>query len=176
MKTAFKYIGLGLLAVIVLVMLIATTKPNEFRVERSRTIAAPADSLQLLLTDFHAWTRWSPYEALDPDMKRTYSGMPNGVGAVYSWEGKKAGSGRMEILSVAPGGVRIALDFTEPMTAHNTAEFLFEPQGNATKVTWAMYGANNFVSKMFSVFVSMDKIVGKDFETGLANMEKAASH
>ena len=114
MKTAFKYIGLGLLAVIVLVMLIATTKPNEFRVERSRTIAAPADSLQQLLTDFHAWTRWSPYEALDPDMKRTYSGMPNGVGAVYSWEGKKAGSGRMEILSVAPGGVRIALDFTTP--------------------------------------------------------------
>lgn len=176
MKTAFKYIGLGLLAVIVLVMLIATTKPNEFRVERSRTIAAPADSLLPLLTDFRAWTRWSPYESLDANMKRTYRGAPNGVGAVYTWEGKKSGSGRMEILSVLPGAVKIALDFTEPMTAHNTAEFLFVPEGTGTRVTWAMYGANNFVSKMFNVFVSMDQIVGKDFETGLANMEKAATH
>lgn len=176
MKTAVKYIGLGFLMLIIVVMLVATTKPNEFRVERSRTIAAPADSLQALLTDFHAWTRWSPYEALDPNMKRTYTGAPSGVGSVYAWEGNKSGSGRMEILSVTPGAVKIALDFTEPMTAHNTAEFLFIPDGNGTRVTWAMYGANNFVSKMFSVFVSMDRIVGKDFENGLANMEKAAAH
>src|SRR5882757_7570071 len=117
------------------------TKTDTFRVERSRTIAAPPEAIFPHINDFHAWGAWSPFERMDPGLAKTYSGAPSGKGAVYEWVGKKSGSGRMEIVSSeAPAKVVIQLDFTKPMQAHNTAEFTLEPQDAGTRVTWAMHG------------------------------------
>ncbi len=167
-------IGLGMLLALVLVL--ASMKPAEFRVERSLVVNAPADSIRGFISDFHRWTLWSPYEAMDPNMHRKYDGASSGIGAVYSWVGENVGSGRMEVLGVNSAKVVIKLDFTSPFEAHNTAEFLLEPQGDATKVTWVMSGPNNFMSKVMSVFFSMDAMVGKDFEKGLQNLNRVASH
>lgn len=176
MKRFLKFAGIGIVLLIAVVLLIATTKPAEFRVERSLVVNAPADSIRAFISDFHRWTLWSPYEAMEPNMKRSYDGPSSGTGAVYSWVGEKVGTGRMEILGVNSAKVVIKLDFTSPFEAHNTAEFLLEPQGDATRVTWAMSGPNNFVSKVMGVFFSMDAMVGKDFETGLKNLNSVASH
>ncbi|HEY0783961.1 MAG TPA: SRPBCC family protein [Thermoanaerobaculia bacterium] len=164
---------LALLVVAVVgVLLYATTRPDSFRVERQATIHAPADQIVPLLTDFHAWSRWSPWEKLDPAMKRTWSGAASGKGAAYAWDGNsKAGAGRMEITEASPAKVAIQLDFSRPFTAHNLAEFTLEPQGDATRVTWAMSGPMPYVSKVMCVFIDMDKLIGKDFETGLANLQ-----
>jgi carbon monoxide dehydrogenase subunit G len=163
-----------ILAVIALVVAIAAVRPAEFRVARSTTVSAPPERILPLIGDFRRWTDWSPYEQLDPQMKKSYAGASSGVGAVYEWDGKKAGSGRMEILEVTPSKVTIKLDFTKPMTAHNTAEFTVEPQGGATRLTWAMHGRNALMAKVMSLFISMDKLVGKDFETGVANLKAIA--
>lgn len=161
-------------AVIAIVLGIATLKPNAFRVQRSIDVNAPPETIQPLITDFRRWAAWSPYERLDPAMAKNYGGAPSGVGAVYEWNGKKAGAGRMEILDATPAKVTIKLDFTKPMPAHNTAEFLFEPAGTGTAVTWAIFGPTPFMTKVFTTFVSMDKLVGKDFETGLASLKRLA--
>jgi uncharacterized protein YndB with AHSA1/START domain len=164
-----------LVVCVVAVLAYAATRPDTFTIQRSATIKAPPERVFALLTDFPAWRQWSPWENLDPDLKRTYSGAPNGKGAVYEWEGNKAGAGRMEILDApAPQKVTIKLDFRRPFEAHNTAEFTLQPQGDATAITWAMRGQNIFIGKVMSIFVDMDKMVGKDFEKGLQNL-KAAS-
>ncbi|MGA3121221.1 MAG: SRPBCC family protein [Polyangiaceae bacterium] len=148
---------------------------NTFRIERSTTISAPAEKIFPLLDDFHAWSRWSPYEKLDPAMQRTYSGEPRGVGAAYAWTGKKAGAGAMEITQAsAPSRVAIALTFTKPMRAQNTAEFLLEPSSGGTRVTWSMTGQVTLMTTIFGLFVNMDKMIGKDFEAGLAAMKAIA--
>lgn len=154
----------------------AATKPDTFRVERSATIKAPPEKLLPLISDFRNWRAWSPYEDLEPGMKRTLSGPPSGKGAVYAWEGEgKAGAGRMEITEVAPASrVTIQLDFSKPFESHNTAEFTMQPQGDATKLTWAMYGPNPYMAKLMQLFFDMDTMVGKDFETGLANLKTTA--
>ncbi|HYC62112.1 MAG TPA: SRPBCC family protein [Thermoanaerobaculia bacterium] len=153
---------------------LAARKPNTFRVERSETIDAPPDQIIALLEDFRRWGEWSPWEKLDPDMKRTHSGAPKGIGAVYAWAGNsKAGAGRMEITESSPSQVTLKLDFTKPFEAHNIVEFKLQPQGNATNVTWSMYGPSPFITKLFMVFMSMEKMVGKDFAAGFANMKKA---
>lgn len=154
----------------------AATKPDTFRVERKTSIKAPPDKIFPFLNDFHRWNVWSPFEGLDPDMKRTYSGAESGPGAVYSWEGNnKAGAGRMEITKVAPSSnVLIDLQFTRPFKASNTTEFTLEPRGDATNVTWATYGPMTYMGKVMCVFVSMDKMMGNDFEKGLANLKAAA--
>lgn len=175
MKRILTFTGIGIAALIAVVLLIASTKPAEFRVERSLMVNAPADSVRAFITDFHRWTVWSPYELMDPNMQRSYAGADMGAGAVYTWVGEKVGSGRMEILEVRPEKVTIKLDFTAPFEAHNTADFLLEPQGNGTKVTWAMYGANNFMGKVMSVFFSMDAMVGKDFAAGLQNLNRVSA-
>jgi uncharacterized protein YndB with AHSA1/START domain len=153
----------------------AATRPDTFTVRRSATIKAPPERIFALINDFRSWGRWSPYEKLDPELKRTYSGAPAGKGAVYEWEGNsKVGAGRMEILDApAPQKVTIRLDFKRPFEASNTAEFTLQPQGDATAVTWAMRGPSFFIGKLMSLFVDMDKMVGKDFETGLANLKAA---
>jgi carbon monoxide dehydrogenase subunit G len=116
-------------------------KPDTFRVERSTRIKAPPEKIFPLINDFRRWADWSPYEVLDPKMARTYSGPDAGVGAIYAWEGKRAGAGRMEIRQSTPASrVVIQLDFSKPLKAHNTAEFTLEVIGDATKVTWAMSG------------------------------------
>jgi carbon monoxide dehydrogenase subunit G len=147
---------------------------DTFRVERSIHVDAPPAAIAPLIEDFHRWGLRSPYDKLDPDQSRTYSGAEKGVGAVYEWSGKKAGVGRMEILAVAPERITIQLDFSKPMKAHNTAEFLMAPGGSGTKLTWAMHGPNTFMSKVMGIFMSMDSLVGKDFEQGLADLKAAA--
>lgn len=169
------YIAVGFVALLAAVMAYAATRPDEFRMQRSARIAAPPASIIPLIEDFHAWTAWSPYEKLDPAMVRTYEGAERGVGAVYRWEGnKKAGAGRMEITRVDPANVTIDLAFTRPFRAQNVAAFALVPQGDATEVTWSMSGLSPFPSKLFGVFVDMDKLVGRDFEVGLANLRTLA--
>ena len=172
----FKMIAMVAVVLIAAVLGLAATKPDTFRVERSATIKAPPEKVYVLLNDFHQWSQWSPWERLDPAMQRSHGGAPSGVGATYAWEGnKKVGKGRMEIVdSVAPSKVTIKLDFLAPFEAHNTAEFQLKSQGDATTVTWAMTGPNMFLGKVMSVFASMDSMVGKDFESGLANLKAVA--
>jgi len=168
---------LAILIAIVLIVIIyaSTTRPDTFTYARSTRINATPDRIAPLVSDFKRWGAWSPYENRDPNLKRTYSGNPSGVGAVYAWQGNKnVGSGRMEILESTPRHVRIQLDFTAPFKAKNIAEFTFTPQGGATEVVWAMTGKNVLIGKVMSLFMDMDKMVGNDFETGLASMKVAA--
>lgn len=167
---------------IVVVILVAAflgfvaSKPNDFRIQRTKRIKAAPEAIVENISDFRKWAAWSPYEKLDPAMKRTLSGAPSGTGSVYEWEGNsKAGMGRMEIIDVKPPTkVTIKLDFMKPFTAHNTAEFTLERNGEFTDVTWAMYGQSPFVAKAMGVVFNMDKMVGKDFDTGLTNLKTLA--
>jgi hypothetical protein len=164
-----------LIAAVVIVLALAAKKPDTFTYARSTRINAPPEKIATLVSDFRKWGAWSPYEHRDPQLKRTYSGNASGVGSVYAWEGNKSvGSGRMEILESTPKHVRIKLDFLAPFKASNIAEFTFVPQGGATDVSWAMTGKNVFIGKLMSVFLNMDKMIGNDFETGLASMKAAA--
>lgn len=169
------------IAIVVAVLLaallaFAATKPDTFRVQRTASIKAPPDKIFAIINDFHNWGSWSPWEKMDPTMKRTYSGAPNGKGAVYAWEGNsKVGAGRMEIIeSVPPSRVTVQLDFLKPFEGHNIAEFITEAHGDSTNVTWAMHGPAPFLSKVMQVFCSMDKLIGKDFDAGLANLKAIA--
>ncbi|MNX85021.1 Polyketide cyclase / dehydrase and lipid transport [compost metagenome] len=125
------------------------------------------------ISDFHRWADWSPYEKLDPAMKKTYRGSASGVGAIYEWEGNdKVGQGSMEIVEAVPGSkVVTKLNFIKPFQANNVAEFTLEPKGDATHVTWAMRGSNPYMAKVMGIFFDMDKMIGKDFEAGLANLK-----
>ncbi len=176
MSTTLIVIGLIIVVVVAGVLIVAATKPDTFRLERSASINAPPARVYALIDDFKQWRSWSPWEKLDPDLKRTYSGAASGLGAVYAWEGNnKVGQGRMEIIeSVPPSRVVIKLDFIKPFKANNTAIFTLEPRGEATHVNWAMQGPNLFVSKLMSVFMNFEKMVGRQFEEGLANMKAAA--
>lgn len=171
-----KKIALIVVGLLVAVLLFAMTKPDRFVVTRSARIAAPAEQIFPLLDDFHRWGAWSPWEKLDPGMSRTFSGPDSGVGAQYAWTGnKQVGTGSMEILESVPSSkLLVALNFLKPFEAHNTAEFALSPVGDSTEVTWTMRGPNPFLHKVMSVFVSMDKLVGPDFERGLANLQAAA--
>ena len=166
-------IAVVLAIIIAIVLVLAATKPDTFRIERQATIHAPAEKIFPLIADFHQWLNWSPWEGRDPALKRTYSGAERGKGAVYAWEGNKnVGSGRMEILEAnSPSLVKIQLDFLKPFEAHNTAEFTMQPHGGATNIVWAMTGPAPFISKLMQVFMSFDSMIGKDFETGLANLK-----
>ena len=154
----------------------AATRPAFFTVERTASIEAPPDRIFPMIEDFRRWKDWSPYEKLDVNMKRTLGGAAKGAGAIYAWDGDtKAGAGRMEITDApAPVRVTIKLDFTRPFESHNTAEFRLVPKGNATEVTWAMHGPSPFLAKLIGIFMDMDRMVGKDFEAGLANLKAIA--
>ena len=171
-----KIIAIVIVVAVVAVLGFAATRPDSFRVQREIDIKAPPDKVFALIDDFHHWTMWSPWEKLDPTMKRAYGGPASGKGANYAWEGSsKVGAGRMEIVdATSPNRVQIQLDFLKPFEAHNTAEFTLKPMGDVTHVTWAMYGPSPFISKVMGLFFSMDAVVGKDFETGLANLKSAA--
>ena len=171
----FKKIAIIVLVLIVGILAFAATKPSTFRVERSTSIAAPPEKVLPLITDFHQWGTWSPWEKLDPAMQRTFSGPENGKGAVYEWQGNSAvGSGRMEITAVEPTSATIDLMFKSPMESRNTTTFALAPSGANSNVVWSMEGPMPFVSKVMSVFVSMDSMIGKDFEKGLANLKAEA--
>ena len=172
---------LNIIAVVIVVLIavvlgLAAMKPDTFSVRRATPIKAPPDKVFALINDFRQWGQWSPWEKLDPDLKRTFSGAPSGKGAVYEWTGnKKVGAGRMEITEpTPPNKLVIKLDFIRPFEGHNIAEFTLEPQGDATQLSWVMHGPTPFVSKVMQVFVSMDALIGKDFEAGLANLKAIA--
>ena len=167
-------IAVVLAIAIAAVLILAATKPDTLLVQRAIGIKAPADRIFPLINDFHQWVTWSPYENKDPAMKRTYSGADSGKGAVYAWDGdKNVGSGRMEILETAmPSKILIKLDFFKPFEGHNTAEFTMLPQGDATNVSWRMHGPAPFMARIMHVFINIDKMVGKDFEAGLANLKR----
>ena len=173
----WKTIGIVVVLVIVGVLAFAATRPDDFTVQRSVTIKAEPAKIYPLITDFSQWAGWSPWEKLDPAMKRTLTGRASGRGAVYAWDGSsKVGAGRMEVKdAVAPSKVVIQLDFLRPFEAHNMTDFTLVPRPDAsTEVTWLMRGPAPFVSKLMGVFVDMDKMIGKDFEAGLANLKAAA--
>jgi len=169
-------IAIVLVVAIVAVLIIAAAKPDRFSVQRAATINAPADKVFPLIADFHEWRKWSPWENRDPALKRTYSGAERGKGAIYAWEGNRnVGSGRMEILEAnSPSLVKIQLDFLKPFEAHNIAEFTMLPQGNATQLNWLMHGPAPFMSKVMQVFMSFDRMIGKDFEAGLAKIKSVS--
>ncbi len=170
-----KTILIALVVVVIGILIFAATKPPTYHVERSTTIAATPEKISPLVNDFHNWDQWSPWAKLDPNMRVSYSGAPAGQGAVYEWEGNsKVGKGRMEILAAEPTVTSIKLDFLSPFASHNQANFILQPQGSTTRVTWTMDGPNTFASKLMSVFVSMDKMIGKDFDTGLNQLKFAA--
>jgi hypothetical protein len=151
----------------------AATRPDVFRVQRSLRIAAPPKVIASHIDDFREWAAWSPYEKLDPAMQRTFSGPTRGVGAVYGWNGNsKAGAGQMEIIEDTPERVAFKLEFTRPMRANNVSAFEFAPEDGQTNVTWSMQGPSAYVMKLMGVFMNMDNMIGRDFETGLGNLKK----
>lgn len=154
----------------------AATRPGTFRVARSTSVNAPPEKIFALINDLHNWNAWSPFDRKDPAMKKTIGGAASGTGAVYEWEGnKEIGKGRMEITeSSPPSRIAMKLDFVEPFEAHNIVEFTLEPEGGATTVTWAIHGPNAFISKVVGIFCDMDRMIGKDFETGLGNLKAIA--
>jgi carbon monoxide dehydrogenase subunit G len=173
-----KIIAIVVVVLIAAILILAAAKPDTFRVQRAARIKAPPEKIFAFINDFNRWGSWSPWEKKDPAMKRTYGASTSGKGAVYAWEGNKdVGQGRMEIAeSSPPSKVTLKLDFVKPFEAHNIVEFALEPKGDATNVTWAMQGATPYFAKIIHVFINMDSMVGKDFETGLANLKAAAEN
>ena len=166
---ALVVIVVGLVAVIAL-------QPSRYRVSRSTTIAAPAPVVFAQVNDFHRWTAWSPWEKIDPAMKRTYEGPPAGVGTSYTWVGKgEVGEGRMTIVESRPSDlIQVKLEFVKPFAGTSVAEFTFKPEGDRTQVTWSMTGDKNFIAKAIHVVMSMDRMIGDQFDKGLAAMKTVA--
>ena len=171
----WKTIGIVAVVAVAGVLAFAATRPDDFTVQRSIAIKAEPAKIYPLINDFRQWPAWSPWEKLDPTMKRTLSGQASGVGAVYAWDGSsKVGAGRMEVKeAVAPSKVVIQLDFLRPFEGHNVTDFTLAPRSDSTEVTWRMHGPATFVTKLVGLFVDMDKMIGKDFEQGLANLKAA---
>jgi hypothetical protein len=168
-------IGVVLVVAIAGILLYATTKPDSFRVQRVVLINAPSDKVFPLINDIKAWTAWSPYEKKDPAMKRSYGAVTAGKGATYAWDGdKNVGQGSIEMIESGPRKIVIKLDFLKPFEAHNMGEFLLEPKGDSTSVTWATYGPSPYVSKVVGTFINIDDMIGRDFEKGLADLKAAA--
>jgi len=170
-----KKISMGLILVIVVILGLALTQPDSYKVQRSARIKAPPAKIMGYLDDFHQWPAWSPWEKKDPNMQRTFEGASSGKGAVYAWSGNgDVGQGRMEIVEEnAPTQLAIKLDFIKPFASSNRTEFALQPQGESTVVTWTMTGPSLFVTKIMGVFFNMDKMIGKDFEQGLAQLKEA---
>ncbi|CAB3652986.1 hypothetical protein LMG24238_01246 [Paraburkholderia sediminicola] len=170
-----KVILITIVAAVGLLLIYAATRPDTFRIERSVRIDAPPERVYGLIDDLHQFNRWNPFLRKDPAAQGTYSGTPSGKGARYAWQGEKVGVGQMEIVdTAAPANVTMNLDFIKPFEAHNIADFTLKPEAGATQVTWAMHGPAPFLSKLMQVFVSMDRMVGKDFEDGLSNLKTLA--
>ena len=152
----------------------ASTRPDTFRIERSMLMQAPAEKVFPHIDDLHNWNAWSPWAQMDPAMTQTYGGAPSGKGATQSWSGNsKVGQGSMEIVGSEPSSrIVMKLDFLKPFEAHNTAEFFLTPEAGATRVTWAMHGPSNFMSKVMGIFMNMDAMVGGQFAQGLANLKR----
>ncbi|MGX5735482.1 SRPBCC family protein [Bosea thiooxidans] len=168
---------LGLVVVgVAVVLILAARKPDSFQVTRSATINAPPERIYPLIADFRAWDAWSPWEKKDPAMQRSFGGAEAGTGATYAWSGdKNVGEGSMRIVeAAAPSRVALKLDFLKPFETHNDVVFALTPKGGTTTVTWIMTGPTPFIGKILHVFMDMDRMIGGDFESGLAAMKAAA--
>ena len=165
-----------LAAVVIVFVAIVAMQPSDFRVARTAVIAAPAPAVFAQVNDYRNWKAWSPYEKLDPAMKKTYEGAAAGTGAIYTWAGNsQAGEGRATITESRPSElIRIKLEFLKPFAVTNTAEFTFKPEGDRTAVTWSLTGARNFMFKAVCLFMNMDRMVGGQFEEGLAQLKSVA--
>ncbi len=167
------FLGLLIVAALGGVVVLASLKPNTFSVSRSAVIDAPAETVFAKVVDFHAWRDWSPWARLDPNATESFEGPQNGVGSSFAWSGnRKVGAGKMTILEcVKDELLRMRLEFLRPMRATNATSFELKPEGGATRLTWTMSGKNDFQAKLFSLFVNCEKLVGGDFERGLANLK-----
>jgi hypothetical protein len=178
----FKMLNVLLYALVIILLLIlvlvifAMTKPNGFSIRRSISIHAPADRIYPLIADFRAWPKWSPWEKLDPNLRRVLGGSDSGTGAIYEWDGnKKAGAGRMEIVEALPSSrVEIKLNFLKPFRAENRTVFTLVAAGDGTNVTWEMTGSSNLMFKIMGIVMNMDNMIGRDFEKGLGAMKAKA--
>ena len=166
---------LTILVIVIVLGVVVAIQPADFKIERKITIAAPPEAVFPHVNDFHKWQAWSPWEKLDPTMKRTFEGAEAGTGAIYGWKGDEVGVGKMTILESKPNEhIKIKLEFLEPWQATNTTDFAFKPNEKGTEVTWSMSGTNNFMFKAVHLFMNMEKMVGADFEKGLASMKEVA--
>lgn len=168
-----KIIGVVIVLLIAGVLLHAANKPDTFRVERSARIQAPPEKIFALINDLRAFNTWNPFEKKDPNLKGHYAGPPSGKGAGYAFDGNKdVGKGSIEILeSSSPSRVTMRLSMVEPFRVQNIVDFTLVPNGGATKVTWAMQGPAPYLAKIIHVFIDMDRMVGRDFEAGLASLK-----
>jgi len=171
-----KTMAIVLVVAIAALLIYAATRPDTFVVQRSLNVRASADKLHPLINDLHRFNTWNPYDRKDPNIKGTYRGPQAGPGAGYDFQGNKdVGKGSIEIVdSAAPGKVTMKLDMLEPFEVHNHVEFTLVPRGDSTDVTWAMRGPSPFLGKLIGVFMNMDKMIGRDFEVGLANLKTVA--
>ncbi|HWH78832.1 MAG TPA: SRPBCC family protein [Candidatus Binatus sp.] len=171
-----KIISIGVSVILVIFAVIVALQPADFRVSRSATVSAPPSAVFAQVNDFHKWEAWSPWAKLDPSAKNSFEGPSAGTGAIFKWSGdNNVGAGTMTVTESRPSElIRIKIDFLKPFEATNTAEFTFKPEGNQTLVTWSMFGTNNFIAKAFCLFNNMDKMLGGEFEKGLAQMKVAA--
>jgi Polyketide cyclase / dehydrase and lipid transport len=171
-----KKILIALVAIVIVLVVVVAMQPAEFRISRTATIAAPAPAVFAQVNDFHNWEAWSPWAKIDPAMKQSFAGAPAGTGAIYTWAGNhEVGEGRMTITESRPSDlVRINLEFLKPFAGTATAEFTFKPERDQTRVTWSMTGKKDFVAKAIHLVMNMDRLIGGQFETGLARMKTVA--
>jgi hypothetical protein len=172
-KRMLGYVLGGIVAVVVVFLIVVALQPSQYGVTRSLAIAAPPDTIFPHVNELKKWEAWNPWGKIDPNMKLTYDGPPSGIGASYSWIGnREVGEGRMSITESKPSEhIRFKLEFFKPMAGVSDTVFTFKSQGGQTEVTWAMTGQNNFVGKAFCLFMSMDKMIGGQFEKGLADLK-----
>jgi Polyketide cyclase / dehydrase and lipid transport len=171
-----KKILIALVAIVIVLVVVVAMQPGKFRISRTATIAAPAPAVFAQVNDFHNWEAWSPWAKIDPAMKQSFAGAPAGTGAIYTWAGNhEVGEGRMTITESRPSDlVRINLEFLKPFAGTATAEFTFKPERDQTLVTWSMTGKKDFVAKAIHLVMNMDRLIGGQFETGLARMKTVA--
>jgi carbon monoxide dehydrogenase subunit G len=167
---------IALAAIVLVVVVVVATRPAEFRVTRTARVSAPPSAVFAQVNDFHKWDAWNPWAKIDPTMKQSYEGASAGIGAVYTWTGNsQVGEGRMTLTESRPSElIRIKMEFLKPFAAISTAEFAFKPDGDQTVVTWSMEGRNNFMAKAVHLVMNMDKMIGGQFEKGLAQMKAVA--
>ena len=168
-----KTILISLAVIVIVLAVIVALQPSEFRVARSTTISASPATVFAQVNDFHKWEAWNPWGKIDPAMKQAYAGAPAGSGAIYTWAGNnEVGEGRMTITESRPNDlILVKLEFFKPFSGNSLAEFTFKPEGNQTVVTWSMSGQNNFIAKAMCMVMNMDKMVGGEFEKGLASIK-----
>jgi hypothetical protein len=167
---------IALVVIAVVFVIVVSTRPPAFRYTRSTSISAPASVVFAQVNDLHKWEAWSPWAKMDPNAKSTFAGPSAGTGAAMSWAGNRnVGEGRMTITESRPSEfIRFRLDFLKPFAATNTGEFTFQPQGSQTLVTWSMFGPNSFMGKAVNLFINCEKMVGGQFEKGLADLKSVS--